>query len=63
MGMKPSYTKENLRMVKTIILEIPHASLYTNKNLGLQIFKLLFLEHYVSFIKFGASSLLFLFLE
>jgi hypothetical protein len=32
------------------------ASLYINKNLGLQIFKLLFFEHYASFVKLGAPS-------
>jgi hypothetical protein len=42
---------------------MPLASLYINKNLGLQIFKLLFFEHYESLVKLGASSLLFLFFE
>jgi hypothetical protein len=48
-------------MVKTISVGIPPVSLYINKNLDLQVFKLLFFKHYVSFVKLGASSLLFLF--
>jgi hypothetical protein len=59
--MKPSWTKVHLRMVKAISLGIPIASLYINKNLGLQIFEILFFEHYASFVKLGASSILFCF--
>jgi hypothetical protein len=50
-------------MVKTIRLGIPPASLSINKNPSLQIFKLLFFEHYKSFVKLGASRILFLFLQ
>jgi hypothetical protein len=39
---------------------MPMAFLYINKNLCLQIFKLLFFKHYASFAKLGAYSILFL---
>jgi hypothetical protein len=57
-GIEAKLNQGDIRIVKTISLGIPTACFYINKNLSLQFFKLLFFEHYTSFVKLGESSLL-----